>query len=92
MLDVARIRAITLDLDDTLWPIEPTIRRAESTLQAWLSQHAPATAALAAQVATKKAASAEKASALREQLKTSTEAPALHHLIASWRSAHEVNS
>lgn len=31
-------------------------------------------------------------SALREQLKTSTEAAALHHLIASWHSAHEVNS
>lgn len=31
-------------------------------------------------------------SALREQLKTSTDAAALHHLIASWHSAHEVNS
>lgn len=31
-------------------------------------------------------------SALREQLKTSTDASALHHLIASWHSAHEVNS
>lgn len=31
-------------------------------------------------------------SALREQLKTSADAAALHHLIASWRSAHEVNS
>lgn len=31
-------------------------------------------------------------SGLREQLKTSTEAAALHHLIASWHSAHEVNS
>ena len=31
-------------------------------------------------------------SALREQLKTSTDAPALHHLIASWHSVHEVNS
>lgn len=45
-LDVGRIRAITLDLDDTLWPIWPTIKRAENTLQAWLDQHAPATAAL----------------------------------------------
>jgi hypothetical protein len=26
-LDVSRIRAITLDLDDTLWPIWPTIAR-----------------------------------------------------------------
>ena len=47
-LDVARIRAITLDLDDTLWPIWPTITRAENALQAWLSDHAPATAALCA--------------------------------------------
>lgn len=45
-LDVARIRAITLDLDDTLWPIWPTIKRAENSLQAWLDQHAPGTAAL----------------------------------------------
>ena len=29
MLDIARIKAITLDLDDTLWPIWPTIRRVE---------------------------------------------------------------
>jgi 2-haloalkanoic acid dehalogenase type II len=38
------IRAITLDLDDTLWPIEPVIARAEATLHAWLAQHAPAVA------------------------------------------------
>jgi HAD superfamily hydrolase (TIGR01549 family) len=47
-LDVARIRAITLDLDDTLWPIWPTIARAETALQAWLVANAPATAALCA--------------------------------------------
>ena len=29
-------------------------------------------------------------SALREQIKASTDAASLHHLIASWRSAHEV--
>ncbi|NIC41492.1 HAD family hydrolase, partial [Aquabacterium sp. A08] len=46
MLNLARIRAITLDLDDTLWPIWPTIERAEGVLQAWLAEHAPATAAL----------------------------------------------
>lgn len=45
-LDVSRIRAITLDLDDTLWPIWPTIARAEEVLLQWLQQHAPATAAL----------------------------------------------
>lgn len=44
-LDASRVRAITLDLDDTLWPIWPTIERAEAALQDWLSSHAPATAA-----------------------------------------------
>jgi len=39
------IRALTLDLDDTLWPIAPTIARAEQVLHQWLSQHAPDTAA-----------------------------------------------
>lgn len=44
MLELSRIRAITLDLDDTLWPVMPTIERAEAVLQAWLAEHAPATA------------------------------------------------
>lgn len=34
-------RAITLDLDDTLWPIAPAIERAEAALDAWLRDHAP---------------------------------------------------
>ncbi|MEG2631677.1 MAG: HAD family hydrolase, partial [Comamonas sp.] len=38
------IRAITLDLDDTLWPIWPTIERAERVLLQWLQTQAPATA------------------------------------------------
>jgi FMN hydrolase / 5-amino-6-(5-phospho-D-ribitylamino)uracil phosphatase len=46
MLDIARIKGITLDLDDTLWPIWPTIERAEKVLHDWLSEHAPMTAAL----------------------------------------------
>lgn len=46
MLNLQRIRAISLDLDDTLWPIWPTIRRAEEVLHDWLARHAPATAAL----------------------------------------------
>ena len=46
LLDTGRIRAITIDLDDTLWPIWPTISRAEAVLLDWLSHHAPATAAL----------------------------------------------
>jgi FMN hydrolase / 5-amino-6-(5-phospho-D-ribitylamino)uracil phosphatase len=45
-LDLGRIRAVTLDLDDTLWPIWPTIERAERVLQDWLEAHAPATGAL----------------------------------------------
>lgn len=40
-----RIRAISLDLDDTLWPIEPVIVRAEQRLDEWLKTHAPHTAA-----------------------------------------------
>ncbi len=38
------IRAITLDLDDTLWPIWPAIVRAERALHDWLVAHAPRTA------------------------------------------------
>ena len=45
-LDKDGIRAITLDLDDTLWPIWPTIQRAESVLLQWLTVHAPATGRL----------------------------------------------
>jgi len=46
MLDKARIKAISLDLDDTLWPIWPTIERAEKVLHNWLGDNAPMTAAL----------------------------------------------
>lgn len=46
MLDVSKIKAISLDLDDTLWPIWPVIERAEKALLDWLCQHAPMTAAL----------------------------------------------
>jgi FMN hydrolase / 5-amino-6-(5-phospho-D-ribitylamino)uracil phosphatase len=38
-------RAITLDLDDTLWPIAPVIERAEVALHDWMLAHAPNTAA-----------------------------------------------
>jgi len=48
MLDPTRVRAISLDLDDTLWPVWPTIVRAEQALQHWLGAHAPATARLLA--------------------------------------------
>jgi 2-haloalkanoic acid dehalogenase type II len=60
MLNTSNIRAITLDLDDTLWPIWPTIARAEKALGQWLAEHAPKTAALYA--------SAETRLALREQI------------------------
>jgi FMN phosphatase YigB (HAD superfamily) len=48
MFDVTKIKALSFDLDDTLWPIWPTIERAESALMAWLGAHAPKTAALLA--------------------------------------------
>jgi putative hydrolase of the HAD superfamily len=36
-----RIRAITLDLDNTLWAIDPVIRRAEARLWEWLGDNYP---------------------------------------------------
>ncbi|MES2188809.1 MAG: HAD family hydrolase [Pseudomonadota bacterium] len=45
-LDLTLVKAITLDLDDTLWPVWPVIERAEKALESWLSEHAPMTAAL----------------------------------------------
>jgi len=44
--DLSRVRALTLDLDDTLWPIWPTIERAEQVLHGWLAREAPRTAEL----------------------------------------------
>ena len=41
----AAVRALTLDLDDTLWPVAPVIARAEGLQRRWLERHAPATAA-----------------------------------------------
>jgi putative hydrolase of the HAD superfamily len=41
---MTRIRAISLDLDDTLWPIWPVIERAEAALHAYLAAHCPRTA------------------------------------------------
>lgn len=51
MLDHTLIKAITLDLDDTLWPVWPAIERAEQALNYWLGQNAPATANLLIQPA-----------------------------------------
>lgn len=39
------IRAITIDLDDTLWPVWPTIERAERLAHEWLVERAPRVAA-----------------------------------------------
>jgi FMN phosphatase YigB (HAD superfamily) len=41
MLDLTTIKAITLDLDDTLWPIWPAIERAEKALDDWLAGMRP---------------------------------------------------
>lgn len=39
------VQAITLDLDDTLWPFAPIGARIEQVLHAWMLEHSPATAA-----------------------------------------------
>ena len=46
MFEAARVKAITLDLDDTLWPVWPVIERAERSLLSWLQANAPDTATL----------------------------------------------
>lgn len=53
MLDIACIKAVTLDLDDTLWPIWPTIQRAELALSSWLAHRAPGAAAMFADTRTR---------------------------------------
>lgn len=75
MLDISAIKAITLDLDDTLWPIWPTIERAEKRLLLWLEQHAPATGALM------------QSPHVRQELRADTHAqwPALHHDLNAMR-------
>jgi FMN hydrolase / 5-amino-6-(5-phospho-D-ribitylamino)uracil phosphatase len=40
------IQAISLDLDDTLWPVLPALLKAEQDMHAWLLERAPATAAI----------------------------------------------
>jgi putative hydrolase of the HAD superfamily len=42
----SHIQAITLDLDDTLWPVAPTIKGAEQDLLHWLLVNTPKTAHL----------------------------------------------
>jgi FMN hydrolase / 5-amino-6-(5-phospho-D-ribitylamino)uracil phosphatase len=40
-INFSRVKGISLDLDETLWPIMPTILRAEALTQAWIAEHAP---------------------------------------------------
>lgn len=78
MLDRLKVRAIALDLDDTLWPIWPTIARAETALQDWLRGRAPQTAhllsnpaerqALRQQVLQQHPAMAHRLSAVRQEM------------------------
>ena len=35
------ILALTLDLDDTLWPVLPALERADQAVDAWLRRHHP---------------------------------------------------
>ena len=48
MIVFFKIKAISFDLDDTLWPVWPTIGRAEEALAQWLVEQAPQTAPLVA--------------------------------------------
>lgn len=37
----ANIECVTLDLDDTLWPVTPTLKKAEQLLYDWIDEHYP---------------------------------------------------
>jgi len=41
---MTQIRAISFDLDDTLWPVSPVIEAAEQAVHDWFSHHSPAVA------------------------------------------------
>lgn len=75
MLDPQKIRAITLDLDDTLWPVWPAIARAEQVLLQWLSEHAPQAAQMLGSV--------EAVRAIRVQVER--ERPDLRHDLSGLR-------
>ena len=68
------VRAITLDLDDTLWPFAPIGDRIDQVLQAWMVEHSPATAAMYPLVAMRE---------LRDR--TWREHPQLHHDLTALR-------
>jgi FMN hydrolase / 5-amino-6-(5-phospho-D-ribitylamino)uracil phosphatase len=44
-IDFSRVKAISLDLDETLWPIMPTIIRAEHLTNEWIAANAPSVTA-----------------------------------------------
>ena len=75
MLNTSHIQAISLDLDDTLWPVWPAIERAEACLLQWLADHAPATLALYPSTLALRA--------VREQLEA--ERPDLRHDLSALR-------
>jgi putative hydrolase of the HAD superfamily len=77
MLDISAVRAICLDLDDTLWPVWPTIARAELALQGWLTPRAPGAAALVAD--------SQARAALRQRVMDAH--PDLHHDLSHQRQA-----
>lgn len=45
-IPAAPVLAISLDLDDTLWPVRPTLIHAEQVLGDWMRENIPATAAI----------------------------------------------
>jgi putative hydrolase of the HAD superfamily len=68
------IQAITLDLDDTLWPFAPIGARIDQVLYDWMLQHSPATAAM------------YPVAAMRELRERSFHAnPQLHHDLSALR-------
>ena len=69
-----KIKAITLDLDDTLWPVWPVIRHAEETLHQWLEEKAPQAA---------KSTSIEKIRGIRNQVEK--EYPEWQHDLGLYR-------
>jgi len=68
------IQAITLDLDDTLWPFAPIGARIDQVLHDWMLQHSPATAAMFPQAAMRE---------LRERAYVDN--PHLHHDLSALR-------
>ncbi|GGJ98066.1 HAD family hydrolase [Luteimonas terricola] len=68
------VRAITLDLDDTVWPFAPIGVRIERVLDEWMRRHSPATAEMF---------TVEKMRALRERI--AAEHPALGHDMSALR-------